>query len=264
LSEELNVGTMKLQMNLVVSLAVIILALSAIFSILTLTKAPSVPSYSTGNRWTWQVTRSELDPFTENVTSTASYQQTLEYLGEQSKDGHTCAVFRLTSDQTSSFDLLFRVVGNGEIREFGSESYSDNTKTAEYRYSAPLLFRKFPMEVGARVSDASQVSGHDNEGGAENIDMFETRVIEVVGKETLLSPAKLECFKLRIRGTSSGQMFVGSLPSEVTISYDENVWYSPEVKETVKSTTHTTTVVVTQLATSVTVIQEERTLLSYG
>jgi len=219
--------------------------------------------YQAGTYWTWQVTRSDLDPMTENVLSSSSYQQTLEYIGEAERDGYECAVLKLTTEGREGYELLFRVVGGNEIRELGSESYTENEQlVAAYRYSTPLLYMKLPMEVGARVSDASEVSGYDNATGVRSIAMFETRVVEVLGKETLLSPAKLECYMLRIRGSSAGKMSAVTT-SEILVSYEENVWYSPEIGEVVKSVSRTTTAVITPLATSVTKTLEERVLVSY-
>jgi hypothetical protein len=98
----------------------------------------------------------------------------------------------------------------------------------------------------------------------ESIDAFEIRMTEVVAKETLMMPAAIDTYKLRTWGVSRGTMIIGGAVSQVTVTYEENLWYSPRIKETVKSASETTTVVLTELATSVTKTREERVLTSYS
>ena len=98
----------------------------------------------------------------------------------------------------------------------------------------------------------------------ESIDAFETRVTEVVGKETLIMPAAIDTYKLRTWGTSTGTMRTATATSRILITYEENLWYSESIKEVVKSISETTTVVVMPLATSVTKTREERVLNSYS
>jgi phosphotransferase system glucose/maltose/N-acetylglucosamine-specific IIC component len=135
---------------------------------------------------------------------------------------------------------------------------------SEYLYSAPLLIRKFPLRVGLRFSDGKGVSGFDNAAGVESIEAFETRVTEVVARETLMLPAAIDTYKLQTRGHSTGTMIIGGTTSRVIITYEENLWYSEEIKEVVKSVSETTTVVMMQGVTSITRTREEKVLKSYG
>lgn len=154
---------------------VIVLVLAA--SYLCLTAEKGAPSYSVGDRWTWQVTRQELDPLTDNVTATRTYEQTIEYVGEETRDSYKGGIFKLTvSGQPTQYGQIFRVM----------------------------------------------------------------------------------------EGTSTGTMTTGDTMNQIIITYEENLWYSESVKEAVKSTSETTTVVVTPLATSVTKTREERVLSSYS
>ena len=241
---------------------VVILVLAA--SCLYLTLGKGAPSYSVGDRWTWQVTRRQLDPLTDNITSTLTYDQTVEYLGENTSGIYGADIFRLTiSGQPSQYGKLLRVIEGGEVREQGSESFENDSKVSEYIYSEPILLRKFPLAVGLKFSDASNVSGDDNTSGAQSINAFETRTTEVTARETLMLPVAIDTYKIHTWGTSTGTMTVGGSTSRIFLSWEENLWYSESVKEAVKSTTETTTVVLTQLATSVTKTQEERVLASY-
>jgi len=156
------------------------------------------------------------------------------------------------------------MIGDGEVRELSSESFEGGMKISEYAYPEPILLRKFPLAVGMRFSDAKAVSGLDNAAGVESIDLFETRIIEVVARETLMLPAAIETHKLRSWGSSTGKMTVRGASSTVIITYEENLWYSETIKEVVKSVSETTTVVVTPVATSVTKTREEKVLTSYS
>lgn len=211
------------------------------------------------------MTRQSLDPLTDNITSTRNYSQTIEYTGEGTRNGYEGGIFKLTvTDQSTQYAQIFRVTEGDEERELLSESFENDIKTSEYLYSAPILFRKFPLRVGLRFSDAKAVSGYDNSVGVESINAFETRVTEVVTKETLMMPAAIDTYKYRSWGTSTGTMHTENATSQIIITYEENIWYSESVKEVVKSTSEATTVVVTSLATSVTKTREEKTLTSYS
>jgi hypothetical protein len=74
--------------------AIVVLALVVSYFLLT---DEGAPGYSPGNRWTWEVTRQELDPLTGNVRSERTYEQTLEYLGEETRGGHGVGIFKLTT-----------------------------------------------------------------------------------------------------------------------------------------------------------------------
>lgn len=242
--------------------AVIAAALVASCCLLT-TEGP--PSYSPGNRWTWQVTKQGLDPTTDNVTSTRTYEQTIEYLGEQTRNGYTGGVFKLTaSDLPTQYAQIFKVTEGNEVRELLSESFENDRKISEYSYRSPILVRKFPLRVGLQFSDAKAVSGYDNSAGVGSIDAFEARLTEVVARETLMMPAAIDAYKLRSWGTSTGTMQMAGTTSRVIVTYEENCWYSESIREVIKSVTETTTVVVTPLATSVTKTREERVLTSYS
>jgi hypothetical protein len=205
-----------------------------------------------------------LDPLTDNVISEHSYEQTLEFLREETRGKYKCGVFKLTTSGQPAYGLIFRVIWGDEIRELGSETFEANQKVSEYLYSEPILTQKFPLLVGLRFSDAKAVSGYDNAAGVESIDAFETRMTEVAAKETLMMPAAIDTYKLRIWGVSRGTMIIGGAVSQVIVTYEENLWYSPRIKETAKSVSETTTVVLTELATSITKTREERVLTSYS
>lgn len=186
-------------------------------------------------------------------------------MGDETRGGYKGGTFRLTlPDRPTQYGQIFRVTGGNEVCELLSESFENDQKISEYIYQAPILLRKFPLRVGLRFSDAKAVSGHDNSAGVESIDAFETRVTEVVGKETLIMPAAIDTYKLRTWGTSTGTMRTATATSRILITYEENLWYSESIKEVVKSISETTTVVVMPLATSVTKTREERVLSSYS
>ena len=248
-----------------IALAAAVIVVVLVASYLFLTAEKGAPSYSLGDRWTWQVTRQELDPLTDDITSIRTYSQTIEYKGKETRGGYSGGIFNLTvSGQPTQYGQIFRVTEGGEIRELLSESFENDQKISEYLYSAPILIRKFPLRVGLKFSDAKAVSGYDNAAGVESIDAFETRVTEVVAKETLMMPAAINTHKLQSWGTSTGTMTIGGATSRIVMTYGENLWYSESIKEVVKSVSETTTVVVTPLATSVTKTREERVLTSYS
>jgi len=252
----------KIPVKPAIGVVLVILVLAASYIYLTTEKG--APSYSVGDRWTWQVTRRQLDPLTDNVISTLTYDQTVEYLGENTSGNYRAGIFRLTiSSQPSQYGKLLRVVEGGEVRELGSESFENDSKVSEYIYSEPILLRKFPLAVGLKFSDSGNVSGNDNTAGAQSVSAFEIRTTEVTARETLMLPVAIDTYKIRTWGTSTGTMTVGGSTNRIFLSWEENLWYSESVKEAVKSTTETTTVVLTQLATSVTKTQEERVLASY-
>jgi hypothetical protein len=243
--------------------AVTIVALTALY--LPLTAEKGAPSYTPGSRWTWQVTRQELDPLTNNVIATRTYSQTIEYVGEGTRGGYRGGIFKLTMpDRPTQYGKIFRVTEGNEIRELMSESFENDRKISEYSYLTPILFRKFPLRVGLRFSDAKAVSGYDNAAGVQSINAFETRVTEVVAKETLMLPAAIDTYKLRGWGTSTGTMRTEDVTSQIIITREENLWYSESIKEVVRSVSETTTVVATPFVTSVTRTREKRVLTSYS
>jgi|GEM_PF-5633473 len=252
----------KLAVMLPVAAAIIVLLA---ISCSHLTAGKGAPSYSPGDRWTWQVTRQELDPLTDNITSTRTYEQTIECTGDETRNGYRGSTFRLTvSGQPLRYGRIFRVREGKEVRELLSESFENDAKIGEYLYSAPMLVRRFPLRVGLRFSDAKAVTGYDNATGIQSIEGFETRVTEVVARETLMMPAAVETYRLRSWGAFTGTMTTASARSRIIVTYEETIWYSESVKEAVGSISETTTVAVTPLATSVTKTREERVLSSYS
>lgn len=257
---------LKRKLRLIVTVGVVIAIVAAlVISYSYLSGEEGAPNFIAGDRWTWSVTKQELDPLTDNVISTRTYERTIEYVGEETRNNYKGGIFKLTvSGQPTQYGQIFRVIEGGEVRELLSESFENDQKFSEYLYSAPILMRKFPLRVGLRFSDAKAVFGYDNAAGAESIDAFETRVTEVVAQETLMIPAAIDTYKLQSWGTSTGTMTIGGTTSRVIITYEENLWYSESVKEVVKATSETTTVVVMPLATSITKTREERVLTSYS
>lgn len=247
-----------------VAIVALVLVASATAAIV-LTARNSPPAYYSGDRWTWQVTRQFLDPLTDNVTSTTSYEQTSEYLRRETRGTYTGDVFKLTvSGQSGQYGQVFRISGGDETTELLNESFENDQKASEYAYSEPVLIRKYPLSVGLRFSDAKPVSGYDNTAGVDAIHAFETRVTEVAARETLTLPSAIDTYKLRTWGSSTGTMTIDNTASQIVITYEENAWYSESIKEVVKSETETTTVITTSLATSVTKTRETRTLSSYS
>jgi hypothetical protein len=228
------------------------------------TSGREAPKYGPGNRWTWKVTRQSLDPLTDNVLSERTYEQVLEYIGEEVRDGFSCSVFKLTREGTPGYGRLFRVIRGSEVGELGSESYDENgRKVSEYFYSKPILLWKFPMNAGDRFSDLKTVTGYDNLAGMEKAESTEMRSIEVVGEETLLMPAKIKTVRLRSYGSSWGTIRVGGVEGRILVTFQENTWYSPEVREVVKSVTESFTILMLGGVTSATRSREERMLVSY-
>lgn len=222
------------------------------------------PKYGPGNRWTWRVTRQLLDPLADNILSERTYEQALEYAGEEGRAGFSCSVFKLTREGTPGYGRLFRVIRGSEVRELGSESYDENgRKISEYFYSKPILLWKLPMNPGDSFSDSQEMVGYDNLAGVERTESTEIRSTEAMGEETLLMPAKIKTVRLRSYGSSWGTIRAGGVEGRILVTFQENSWYSPEVREVVKSVTESFTVLMLGGVTSATRSREERVLVSY-
>jgi len=90
--------------------AMIIVAVAVAVSLYLFQEA--VPRFTAGDRWTWSVTKQELDPITGAVIATRTYSQTLEYLGEGSKDGYRAYICQLPPVKDRRHESAL-----GEIRE---------------------------------------------------------------------------------------------------------------------------------------------------
>jgi hypothetical protein len=168
-----------------------------------------MPKYTPGNKWTWSVTRQLIDPTTENVLSERTYEQTLEYIGEEVKNGVRCFILKLTREGVPGYGKIFRVMNGSEVREFGTESFDENgNKISDYTYSRPILLWSFPLRPGKSFSDIKGVRGYDNLAGIEAVESTELRLTEVLGEETLFIPAKVKTFRLRTYGSSWGEIRV--------------------------------------------------------
>jgi hypothetical protein len=98
-----------------------------------------------------------------------------------------------------------------------------------------MLLWKLPMKPGDSFSDLQEMMGYDNLAGVERTESTEVRFAEAVGEEILLMPAKIRTVKLRSYGSSWGIIKVGGIEGRIFVTFQENVWYSPEVGEVVKS-----------------------------
>lgn len=86
---------MKGKIKIAASFIVVIAVAGGIIYYLRGEEIPSAaPSFSIGDVWMWEVTEEEIDPETGEVISGDNYFTTLEYIGEQNKQGRNCQAFK--------------------------------------------------------------------------------------------------------------------------------------------------------------------------
>ncbi len=226
-------------------LLTVLVAGACFFFILQGRGSSSNIAYSIGDRWTWAGTVQT----SQDGLEVTMFSRIEEITGVETKRGHRCWVVKSSdANNQENYSLDYIFVEAGAMYKVISESFSGGHKTGETVYSSPALMIEFPLEVGKRWTDAKPLSGYDNAGGIELISGQRTSSSEVLRKESITVPAgTFECWVIKtteiVDGTHVIRVENQLLGAQATTVSTQMGWYSESVKNFVKRTVESTTIV---------------------
>lgn len=200
--------------------------------------------YSISNRWTWAgTTQSSRDGL--EVTM---FSRTEEITGEQTKRGYGCWVVKSgDAGSPENYSLDYLRVEEGGMYKVAGESFSGGSKTGETVYAGPALMIEFPLEAEKKWTDTKSLSGYDEVSGIELMSMQKTSSNEVLRRESVTVQAgTFECWVIESTEILDGTYMITVenqlLGAQATIVSTQTGWYSESVKNFVKLTVETTTI----------------------
>ncbi len=264
-----TVGIRQKKWTVVVIIAAAIVVGGVSYLILTSRGQVFAPAFSVGDTWTWSGTI--LGGDSENATA---FTRTESIIEKKPRLGRECWVFRsvLTDNvggNAGKYSLNYRYIAVDRWYDAGSEDFLENSKVGEMTPAGPILSIEFPLEIRKRWIDIRAASGYDNSRGIESMDLQMTTRAEVLSKETVTVPAgAFQAYKIEFTTllSGTGQVTVGGqeLTAQVSTTVTETRWYSDSVKNFVKATSDTTTMVTVIGQTATTKTHAERELTSYS